>query len=53
MRSYASALAYFKSFGYGDTMSQKFADAFLDAEFEGGKHQRRIDLITAIEQGRY
>lgn len=24
-------------------------DAFLDAEFEGGKHQKRIDLITDIE----
>ena len=25
-------------------------DNFIDAEFEGGKHQRRVDLITAIEQ---
>lgn len=24
-------------------------DAFLDAEFEGGKHARRVDMITAIE----
>ncbi len=24
-------------------------DSFLDAEFEGGKHQRRVDMITAIE----
>ncbi len=24
-------------------------DNFIDAEFEGGKHQRRVDLITAIE----
>ena len=24
-------------------------DNFIDAEFEGGKHQKRIDLITAIE----
>ncbi len=24
-------------------------DAFIDAEFEGGKHQRRVDMITAIE----
>ena len=22
----------------------------LDAEFEGGRHQRRVDLITAIEE---
>ena len=25
-------------------------DAFIDADFEGGKHQRRVDLITSIEQ---
>ncbi len=25
-------------------------DAFLGAEFEGGRHQRRIDRITGIEQ---
>jgi ribose 5-phosphate isomerase B len=24
--------------------------AFFDAEFEGGRHQRRIDLITAVEE---
>ena len=24
-------------------------DAFVDAEFEGGKHARRVDMITAIE----
>ena len=26
-------------------------DAFVDAEFEGGKHARRVDLISAIENG--
>jgi len=26
-------------------------DAFLDAEFEGGKHARRVDMITEIENG--
>lgn len=25
-------------------------DNFIDAEFEGGKHQRRVDMITAIEK---
>ena len=25
-------------------------DAFVNAEFEGGKHQKRVDMITAIEQ---
>ncbi len=24
-------------------------DQFIDAEFEGGKHQRRVDMITALE----
>ena len=24
-------------------------DAFVDADFEGGKHQRRVDMITQIE----
>ena len=26
-------------------------DEFLDAEYEGGRHARRVDMITAIEQG--
>ena len=25
-------------------------DNFIDAEFEGGKHQRRVDMITEIEK---
>lgn len=25
-------------------------DAFLDASFEGGRHQRRVDQITALEE---
>jgi len=25
-------------------------DSFIDAEFEGGKHQRRVDMITEIEK---
>ncbi len=33
----------------GEGLAYDLVDAFLDAEFEGGKHQRRIDLITAIE----
>ena len=31
--------------------AEKIVDEFLDAEFEGGRHQNRIDLITAIENG--
>ena len=33
----------------GEGLAYDLVDAFLDAEFEGGKHQRRVDLITAIE----
>lgn len=29
----------------------EIVDAFLHFEFEGGRHQRRIDQITAIEDG--
>lgn len=33
----------------GEGLAYDLVDAFLDAPFEGGKHQRRVDLITAIE----
>lgn len=29
----------------------ELADLFVDTEFEGGRHQTRVDKITAIEQG--
>ena len=35
----------------GAGLALDLADAFVDAEFEGGKHQKRVDLITAIEAG--
>ncbi|MCQ2441136.1 MAG: ribose 5-phosphate isomerase B [Clostridia bacterium] len=28
----------------------ELADLFVDTEFEGGRHQRRIDKITALEE---
>lgn len=28
-------------------------DAFVDAEFEGGKHAARVDMITAVENGTF
>lgn len=34
----------------GAGLAIDLVDAFLDATFEGGKHQRRVDMITAIEQ---
>ncbi len=30
--------------------AKAIVDAFFDAKFEGGRHQRRIDLITAVEE---
>ncbi|MEE1054976.1 MAG: RpiB/LacA/LacB family sugar-phosphate isomerase, partial [Acutalibacteraceae bacterium] len=27
----------------------ELADLFVDTQFEGGRHQRRIDMITDIE----
>lgn len=33
--------------GYG--MACELVDAFLDTPFEGGKHQRRVDMLTTIE----
>ncbi|MFI3325510.1 MAG: ribose 5-phosphate isomerase B [Clostridia bacterium] len=35
-----------------DVMAKKMLDIFLTTEFEGGRHQRRIDLITDIEEGK-
>ena len=29
----------------------ELADLFVDTEFEGGRHQRRVDMITEIENG--
>ena len=34
----------------GAGLAMELVDAFLDATFEGGKHQRRVDMITAIER---
>ena len=34
----------------GAGLALDLVDNFLDAEFEGGKHQRRVDLITATEE---
>lgn len=34
----------------GDEMAKTICDAWLDAEFEGGRHQRRVDMIMEIEK---
>ena len=30
--------------------AKMICDAFFDAEFQGGRHQRRVDLISKIEE---
>lgn len=35
----------------GIELAKMIVDAWLTGEFEGGRHQRRIDMITAIENG--
>lgn len=33
----------------GESLAMEIVDAFLDAEFEGGRHGTRVDMIKAIE----
>lgn len=33
----------------GDEMAKMITDQWLDASFEGGRHQRRVDLLMEIE----
>ena len=35
----------------GEATAEMIVDEFLTAEFEGGRHQGRIDMISAIERG--
>ena len=35
----------------GKNMAERMVEVFLTTEFEGGRHQRRVDMITAIENG--
>jgi ribose 5-phosphate isomerase B len=34
----------------GETLALAILDVFLATDFEGGRHQRRIDQISAIEK---
>lgn len=36
--------------GVDEAAALRIADAWLAAEFEGGRHGRRVDIITAYEQ---
>jgi ribose 5-phosphate isomerase B len=33
----------------GPNLAQRMVDVFLETEFEGGRHQRRVDLMMEIE----
>lgn len=33
----------------GPNLAERIVEAFLTTEFEGGRHQRRVDLITEME----
>ena len=37
----------------GAGLAIEMVDVFLDTEFEGGRHQRRVDQIMAIEAGTF
>ena len=34
----------------GGELAKMMVDTWLNTEFEGGRHQRRVDMITAIEE---
>ena len=34
----------------GPMLAEKIVDTFLTTEFEGGRHQRRVDGISALEE---
>ena len=33
-------------------LAKEIVDTFIKTEFEGGRHERRVDLITDIEEGK-
>ena len=34
----------------GGELAKMIVETWLDTEFEGGRHQRRVDMISAIEE---
>ncbi len=36
----------------GPELANQLVDIFIATEFEGGRHQRRVDLLTDIENGK-
>ena len=37
----------------GEATAEMIVDEFLSSEYEGGRHQKRIDMISAIERGEF
>lgn len=37
----------------GEATAEMIVDAFLNTQYEGGRHQRRIDMMTEIEKGTF
>ena len=37
----------------GEAVAQQIVDAFLTTDYEGGRHQKRIDMLTEIEKGTF
>ncbi len=35
----------------GEAVAEQIVDAFLETEFEGGRHQVRVDMLSEIEKG--
>jgi len=36
----------------GEVLLRKIVEVWLETEFQGGRHQRRVNKITAIEEGK-
>lgn len=36
----------------GNVMAEAIVDTFLTTDFEGGRHQRRVDMIMALGEGK-
>ena len=34
----------------GTELAKRIVDAWLNAEFEGGRHKERVDMITELEK---
>ena len=36
----------------GEDLAKMIVEEWLSAEYEGGRHQTRVDMIAAIEEGK-